>query len=394
MRATHPHPTRRQRGTTLIEALVAFLVLSVGMLTVARMQTQLRAGSDLARQRSEAVRLAQEDIESLRAFAVLAASAGARSYEGLANGSRTVDAASGYATPTTYLVTRQIDGQGALHAKTASVTVGWADRAGNAQQLALNSVIAGTDPAYSGALTLARSGLAMKAFGRSSLIPHAAKDLGNGSSAFKPVSNGSIALVFDNTTGLLTARCDGVSAAVATSALTIADLSNCDNRVGHLLSGTVRFSSASPPDAAQARDVPLTVAVSLLLSGGSYATAPICSAEAVTTGDRHVAYHCAVYPLASGRWSGRATLVPAGWAIGTSASDKRVCRYTADLDGSGAIDTNIEHPASYSGVVGSLAHQNFLVINGGDACPAGHTAQVSGNSSDVFANLGTVQHQP
>ncbi len=124
MRATHPHPTGRQCGTTLIEALVAFLVLSVGMLTIARMQTQLRAGSDLARQRSEAVRLAQEDIESLRAFAVLAASAGARSYEGLGNGSRTVDAASGYATPTRYLVAREIGSLGALHTKTASVTVG------------------------------------------------------------------------------------------------------------------------------------------------------------------------------------------------------------------------------------------------------------------------------
>jgi diaminohydroxyphosphoribosylaminopyrimidine deaminase/5-amino-6-(5-phosphoribosylamino)uracil reductase len=167
-------------------------------------------------------------------LALLAASAGARSYEGLANGSRTVGAASGYGTPTTYLVTRQIDGLGALQAKTASISVGWADRAGNTQQLAPNSVIAGNDPAYSGALALARSALVMKAFGRSSLIPLTTKDLGNGSSVFKAVSIGSIAFVFDNTTGLLTSRCDSVSAAVATAAL---------------------------------RDVPLTLAVSLQLSG-------------------------------------------------------------------------------------------------------------------------------
>ena len=48
---------RRARGATLLEALVAFLVLSLGMLTMARVQSSLRLNSDIARQRTEAVRL-------------------------------------------------------------------------------------------------------------------------------------------------------------------------------------------------------------------------------------------------------------------------------------------------------------------------------------------------
>ena len=64
----NPVPTR-QRGVALLEALIAFLVLSIGLLALSRLQTHLRTNADAARERSEAVRLAQTDIESLRVFA-------------------------------------------------------------------------------------------------------------------------------------------------------------------------------------------------------------------------------------------------------------------------------------------------------------------------------------
>lgn len=381
---------RHQHGISLIEALIALLVLSLGMLTVSQLQGHLRLGSDIARQRTEAVRLGQEDIETLRAYAVLAASGAARSWAGITSASRNVDASTGYATHTRYTVAREIVSTNALAAKTAAVTVHWNDRDGGAQKIVLTTVIAANDPAHGGLLALAPSALHAKgASSRSTRVPLLAKDLGNGSSVMKPSSTATTALVFDNTSGNVTARCSGINPATATRDLTMIDLTACAAITAQLLSGSVRFSQAAPPDADLGSDAPLALNIALALSGGSYATAPECSSEAVQTdaGDRYVAYHCVVLPLASGRWSGRSTIVPSGWAIGTAADARQVCRYSADLDGSGAIDSNEEHPAAYSAVDHSLANQNFLVIAGNQTCPAGA-------ADDAFVNLATAAHQP
>jgi Tfp pilus assembly protein PilV len=411
---------RRQRGTTLLEGLVALLVLSLGMFSVGRVQTQLRLNADMARQRSEAVRLAQEDLERLRAFSVVAATAGARAYADIVNATTTVDASTGYASNTRYQVARSITTASAPNAKNASVTVSWADRAGGDHRVVLNSVISGSNPAYSGALSVAPATATMRAVGgRSVRIPLPAKDLGNGSSAFKPVSGSTEALVMNNLTGQVTGHCIGVSAALATQDLSLATLGSCDALTGQLLSGVVRFSTLGPPIAGQANEVPAALSVALTLTGGSYPTAPYCASEAMKTvfiagasgqrfesvpiaaattgadtGDRHVAYHCVVYPLASGLWSGRSTVTPAGWTLGTGAADRRVCRFSADLDSSGSVDANAEHPASYANVDGPLAHQNFLVIKGSEACPTGTPARLDGASEPIYANLATAQHQP
>ena len=143
-------PTRHaQRGTTLFEALVAFLVLSLGMIAMARLQGHQRLDADVARQRAEAVRLAQEEMETLRSFGNTAAAAGMRSFDAIASASRSVDAG------TAYLIDRQIALIDLAQAKSASVTVRWTDRSGTAQQVALHSIISGADPALSGALALA-----------------------------------------------------------------------------------------------------------------------------------------------------------------------------------------------------------------------------------------------
>jgi Tfp pilus assembly protein PilV len=390
-------PRRCQRGTTLLEGLVALLVLSLGMFSVGRVQTQLHLNADMARQRSEAVRLAQEDLERLRAFSVIAATAGARAYADIVDASTMVDASTGYASNTRYEVARSITPAQAPNAKNASVAVSWSDRAGVAHQVVLNSVIAGSNPAYSGALSVATAGAPMQAVNaRSPRIPLAAKDLGNGNSAFKPASGGTVALLMNNTTGEVSGRCSTVSAVLATQDLSVANLGSCDALAGQLLSGVVRFSTDGPPVAGQANEAPAALAVTLTLTGGNYPAPPWCASDAVATatGDRHVAYHCVVYPLASGLWSGRTTLTPAGWTLGTGPEDRRVCRYTADLDGSGAIDTNAEHPANYVNVDGRLSNQNFLVIKGSEACPGGTPVQLDGAGTLIYANLATAQHQP
>src|SRR5689334_1414863 len=123
----------RHRGTTLIEALVALLVLAFGMASVARVQTHLRLHADIGRQRTEAVRLAQEDVEAMRAFAVVAASAGTRAWADIASAARTVDATSGLPLDTVYRITRAVAADAAGSAAHASVTVAWNDRRGDEQ---------------------------------------------------------------------------------------------------------------------------------------------------------------------------------------------------------------------------------------------------------------------
>ena len=421
------HSMRTQRGVTLLESLIAFLVLSLGMLALGKVQTHLRLESDISRQRSEAVRLAQEDMETLRSFSVIQATAGARSYADINSSTRTVDSTTGYRSNTQYLVSRTVGATGAPNVKQASVSVGWSDRAGAAQQVVIHSIISGSNPAYSGALNIApRKAQAQAALTRSARIPLAAKDLGNGSSALKPVSSGGVVLVFDNLSGVVSARCAGVNPSVLTRDLGVADLTRCDATTGLLLSGHVRFSSASPPNAVQANATTLPLDVALSLTGGTYTTAPWCASEAqktvsylgigglrldavpataqpasvglaswTDTGDRFVAYHCVVYPpTAAAVWSGRATLTPSGWTIGTGPADRRVCRYSADLDGSGAVDGNIEHPASYVNVSVALTQQNFLVITGTENCPVGSPPILGGTAADAFVNLSTAQHQP
>ena len=87
--ASNPHGRRATRhgsaGITLIEALIALLVLSLGMLALVQVQSTLRYNSDVAKQRSEAVRIAQENMESLRAYGRLAATTGYKSYTEIAS---------------------------------------------------------------------------------------------------------------------------------------------------------------------------------------------------------------------------------------------------------------------------------------------------------------------
>lgn len=424
MLASTLHRARRaQRGTTLLEGLVAFLVLSLGMLSVVRVQTQMRLNSDVARQRSEAVRIAQEDIEKLRAFSVIAARTGASAYASVSSAALNIDSDSGQPSNTSYALTREITAADAPFSKNTNVSVAWDDRTGNRQQVVLSTLISGHDPAYSGALKLIAKAKPVRGVqARSPWIPVEARDLGNGSSAFKPIAGGNEAWVFDNAGGTVTARCTGVDAALSNANLSVGALGQCEALQGYSLSGVVRFTSATPPDPAAANDVPPALSIAIALSDGG--PAPACRSEArksvtytlagatrsdavpigaapaslgvntwVETGERFVAYHCVVVPAApGGTWSGRANIVPTGWTVGAGPNDNRVCRFSADADGSGAIDNNLEHPDTYTALASSLAHQNFLLIKGTHSCPT--AAAGTNGMNNVFADLSTAPHQP
>jgi hypothetical protein len=61
---------RLQRGLSLVEVFVALLVLSVGLIALAKLQVDLVRGSSDARTRTVALSLAEEKVEDLRSFAV------------------------------------------------------------------------------------------------------------------------------------------------------------------------------------------------------------------------------------------------------------------------------------------------------------------------------------
>ncbi len=396
----HTFVIARQRGLGLLEALIAVLVLCAGLLAALRLEPELRRQTELARQRSEALRLAQQDIEQQRGFAVLATTAGVPAFADIVPARREIDLA---AANTVYTLERAVESASTPGARAITVTVSWTDRIGAAQQVRLASLIAGIDPALAGSLGLVQRGIAVRgAFGRAAAIPLAAHDLGDGRSAYQPVEGGPGAIVFDNRSGAVVASCS-VAADRSTPNLNPSDLSACTSLHGMLLSGEIRFSAASPPNPA-APDVPLPLAVALDLDG-TPPIAPWCLTEArktvatqrggsqridavpldatpaslglatwTPTGERYVAYHCVIVPPAGiTRWSGRTTLLPSGWAIGNGPADWRVCRHAVDLDGSGAVDANAEHPAIHQNVTGPLKHQNFLVVRGSETCPAGST---------------------
>ena len=67
MRTTH----KFSRGVSMVEAMVALAVMAFGMLAVVGVQSTLRLNADIAKQRSEATRMAQEKLDEWRSFTVI-----------------------------------------------------------------------------------------------------------------------------------------------------------------------------------------------------------------------------------------------------------------------------------------------------------------------------------
>src|SRR5215510_2158450 len=92
---------RLSRGVSLIEAMVAVAVMAFGMLTVVGVQSTLRLNGDIAKQRSEATRIAQETLEQNRGFEVIEsadAAPGQTAWASIATGSQDVTLSTSNAT--------------------------------------------------------------------------------------------------------------------------------------------------------------------------------------------------------------------------------------------------------------------------------------------------------
>jgi Tfp pilus assembly protein PilV len=496
LKQTH---ARTSRGVGVIEALVSLLVLALGMMSFAALQSRLRLNSDVSKQRAEAVRIAQEDIENFRAFGTMAADgtvANNFAFNSIATGSATKTVLSSVTTTTNaaYTVTRTVTdssiaaGLTEAPIKNLTVTVAWTDRTSSAQSVTLRSVISKSDPAIAASLALPANGSpARDLLGRDIQVPIPAKNLGNGTSAIKPIAAGSVAYVFNNDTGIVTQRCTdntgfNTLGQSVTSSLTLATLASanvtCTSTFAYLVSGFISnasfnalpgnfavrtdLSNTAPPGGAQGTTAQLTAAYwptissatgSQIGTGATTYTTPECNAEALqtitytspvsytqtnngstttktsavfnaiipqsvtsitpsnvapwvgvsaanasttilspqATGELFVGYSCLVYPIdldlngaTAAAYTARTALWPAtgsSWAIGTTNSTYKICRFSGDFNNNGSsyvtsgsnvtgID-NQEHNYAYLNVQKSLSNQNFKVIAGNSSCSSG-----------------------
>lgn len=392
-----------RRGMTLVEVLVCLLVLTVGLAAISRLQAHLRLSADAARQRAEALRLAQNEMERLRAFTQVPAGTGP-TYASIETG-EPVPMEDPTAS-THYTLERQVVTTAAPRHKAVTLTARWTDRIGDPQQVELASMVAGIAPALGGVLSLQRRvSEPLQPQGRHPAIPLTSRDLGDGRSVFKPSVQGVVAWVFDHVTGMITQVCQA-PAGVANTDLSAGQLSHCGTTQGLLVSGFVRFATQTDTPGARDAEQPASPAMNLDLclvaTHTARCTAPSlaeCFDDAPSTPSptrQTVIYHCAVFPPAgTSHWTGRLNLEPVNWHLAAPEvpGGFKVCRYSFDHNASGRID-NAEHPALYTEVATPLTDQNFLVVRDAATCPVDLPVSVGSVAPDNVVNDSTVQHQP
>lgn len=368
--------TRAQAGFTMLEALIALLIGGFGLLAITRLQIGLQGESDLAKQLTEATMLGQRRIEQLRSYQLLGTASGSQlaagqwGYGNIATGSQTVTG-----TNAAYTVAWTVtDAPAPQRYKTAAVNVTWTDRRGTSHTVPLRTGIAGVDPSVSLGLTVPPAGTPIRRPKNRDLnVPVPAIDLGNGTSAFTPPGAvTTLKFIFDNVTGVITKRCSG-SGSDWTSW-------SCTDVSAYLVSGFISIDNQANATLSSPIDIAFT------LTQGTLDACYDDSASSTKTYAGVITYTCVIVgvdhdgvPTTRPRWSGRSTLT--GITISTAAAGNKVCRYSADYDANGSVDS-AEHPNTYANVIESLENQNFYIVKGNASCPTGSGIET------------LVQHQP
>ncbi len=389
---------RAQRGVSLIEALVALAIMAFGLLGVAAMQSSLRATADTSRQRAEAVRMAQQKIEQLRGFAVLAgAPSGQLDYDDVVSGNDTPAPPSGYEnTAFTRSWTVTPPGTGDPAFKIVSVTVSWSDRQGIADSVTLATNILRSSPELSASMGLRgdRSPTQLPR-GRNPAIPPQAVDTGNGTSTFEPPGASGVTWTFDNITGLVTTVSTAPDQCVTSSVS--APRPRC-----FVLWGYVRFVDPGSQPTGEDAELPSGNAISgvgvqVRMSVPNTPAFHTCYTASSST---RVSYFCLVIGTDTSApfWTGNTPTVAltgltnlATSVASVSASEVKVCRYTPALLHV-PPNGNDDNPYRFVDVNRSLGNKNYLVIPAGNGTTA-YTCPTD-DTSTPLVNGNTCPHQP
>lgn len=382
--------SQSQKGFFIIEAMISFLVMSFGILALASMQIKISRDADVSKQRVEALRLAQQRMETMRGFTTIAVDASTPA-DPDRNGSKKL-AWTDLATDTdrnnpltspgfsnaSFTRSWTVSGSTTDASRGVNVVVAWTDRDGTAQKVALNSVISQSDPLNAAALGFplpANTNLKLPK-NRSLNIPVPATDLGNGKSVYQLSPN--LAIVFSNVTGNVVEKCTTTVSASSYNAGT----AGCTTYNAFILAGYI--SGAIANSSLQTPTLPTGVnstSVSFDTSTGRSISCSYAVAQDQTTSAFILSshYYLCVIPVATtnGSWSGTVRL----GGIPTSANYK-VCRFQYDGLASDSSDVqNQRNVQPYVRVSGSLDNQNYYIENS------------SSNSCPVVQNVQTLLHQ-
>ncbi len=370
---------RRSSGLALIEALMALAVMAFGLLALVGVQSNLRQNADIARQRSEAIRIAQEEIEKWRGFNSLHGSSGVV-YGTLQSDTSGYTVSSEYGLTAQFMVAKTVFPASSattpdFSVKTLTVDVTWLDRNNVPQRVRLSTALHGVAPELPGTLAVLPEGTpTSQPGGRNPSVPWDAVPLDGSSSAWRPPqgSDGTVVWKFSNASGMIVGACT----LAAGLPLTSANLqNNCTEQFAQLLSGYVDFADSSTLATASQAMAPTGTAFSAEV--WVHKTYPVdelvapgsgCFTETPSPSRSYVAYYCAV-PVSSAineprNWSGYSYVT--GGAINGAVGGLTVCRYTRYRDdrtvnGTPSIQ-NIEHPRAYYLVDKPLSNQNFLTV--------------------------------
>lgn len=392
---------RRQAGFTLIEALIALVVMAFGMLALAGMQLTLSRSSDVAKQRTEAVRLAQREMDRLRSYTSIAVSASHPiNWAGMAASSVTL-ATTG--TNTQYTLATTFAGATSSPMRPVNITVSWNDRTGDLQTVALSSVIAQNDPIDIGKITnpLPLNQPLKRPKNRNINIPIPAVDLGGQKST--TLFGLNYAIVYSNVSGGVVEICTpSLTAAEAASAAVVATTINsllsggsCTTVNGYILAGYVSRTGATvvfPGPTLGLAIPPATGASAPIDTSGLTRNQPAASGHAInclydvardqnnpnelTNQIPGYMYYLCVVPLSAPSLYG-GTLKFKG--IDTTLN-YFLCRYQWTQSD---LDSNEKNIQPYANVNKSIDEQNYLLVrDNSGVCPAAMT--MSGVSIGVL----------
>ena len=400
----------KQAGFTLIETLVALVVMGFGLLSIAGMQLHLSRNADIAKQRTEATRLAQERIETLRSFTGI--DTGTINWNGLASGSEIITPATylsdtANATNVSYTRTWTLTGTTTQSMRPAFVAVNWVDRAGEAQTVTLATVISKTKPSDSGYLNfpLPQNTTLKRPLNRNINVPVPALNLGGGKSALKLSAN--LTLIFSDVSGGVVQKCTGNTDVTAVNYAQGAGNGSmggldCASFTAFILAGYVSGSLTTNavsgnPNAPIPNDIP-TMPTGINTSGitgwdDSGGKTISCvyrvASDQVSPFAEIPSFHyylCVIPVTASGANSTWGGTVRLGGVLTTSTN--KVCRF--EYAASSFASPNMRNVQPYISVSDSLDNQNYYIDSSGTTCD---TLTSAGGSLANGGSVVTTLHQ-